>query len=683
MSLESSFGRIVPALLILSLPFLFLAGCSKSTEGSGDPTLEEVLTDMPDVWVVVSTPSSPQSGDVTIQYSLIDERGTPVDADIQVFYSVTLGVYIPATRGTGGESTTGLSAAPAPGVAHTYVWDSQADLGQSVSTVVIRIRRVDTGTTMWAAEDETGGFQLMNARAAVTTPAKVYDPKLPGAGALNVTYRIDPAGVSPTATVQIVDAVSSVEVRRLVNGQVVAGGTDLAAPWDGRDNGGRFVDTGDYKAVVTASILGLPVAPAEVTLHVVRLGVTGIQFQDNGAGNEEYPMMYHIRNTSKYTYYAIPDNRAEWALGANLGEVADLDVNSGLPRTAPAVWANLNSPPQDGSDPAGVEDDTYNLPACYKRGALPRIRVSLGAGSVSHVTPGAARGCNYPVTGLPIRIVSSGATPVAAGSNEGVSPGNAIDFTANTALPFEVKKNSVNFTFAFEYQDGAAWVPIPGAVQTAHTAYTIFDAPALTTSPSPSPPYLPWVRVVDIVCGWVNGPATANGICSTVTNQVNVFFGLQYDTSIGACHYTTGQLNGHVMQMSDFIEDWDQSTFTTVNCSDCACLTATFANTVGVNHRYLILGWSTGSIPLHYQIPIGRTWMVPFSGAFSYHAVATRDGALTISDACCTLDNDGNPANPPHIALLPVELPYATYNALLSSNPGNYGNYALVRCGQQ
>jgi len=198
MSLDQHHGRIVPALLILTLPFLILAGCSKSTEKSSNPTIGELLSAMPEISVVVATPSSLQTGDVTINYSLIDERETPLDADIEVFYSVILGVYLPATQGTGGESTTALAAGPAPGVSHTYVWDSRADLGLSVNTVVIWIRRVDTGTTLWAYTDETGGFQVVNTQATVSVPSKVFDPKLTGANTLGVTYRMIRPGSVPS-----------------------------------------------------------------------------------------------------------------------------------------------------------------------------------------------------------------------------------------------------------------------------------------------------------------------------------------------------------------------------------------------------------------------------------------------------------------------------------------------------
>jgi len=64
--------------------------------------------------------------------------------------------------------------------------------------------------------------------------------------------------------------------------------------------------------------------------------------------------------------------------------------------------------------------------------------------------------------------------------------------------------------------------------------------------------------------------------------------------------------------------------------------------------------------------------MIPYT-YFAWHAVVSRDGGTTLSDACCTLDNDGFPGSPPHQAILPVNMPYDYYKTLLSKNPGNYG----------
>jgi hypothetical protein len=665
------------ALAGLAILLILFAGCKKKDD---DPIIPITRITSP-ITVEVTTPPSPQTGEVTIDYLLIDDRVPPVNADIIVYYSKNGGPFKATTQGAGGDGITNLTTAAAPGAAHTYVWNATADLGPGIFNVVIKIVPYDTGTTEQGTPGKSGSFQVVNIVPTVEPELKVYDPKLAAGVSIDIDYRVDPGKHNYDVTVKILDDTAA-EVRRLVDNQSTAGGTNQSVAWDGRDDGGNFVDTGDYDVVVEAVYQTLPAFSSQETVHIVRLGVSGIEFVTNGADSEEFQLMYHVRNTSLHTYYAIPDSRAQWAIGPDSTDVADLDTDDGQPRPLPAVWTDLNSPPQDGTDTAGVEDDNYNLPACYERAARPKLQVTLGSNAASDVTPNTPLDCNYPVTGYPIRMVISEANPETAGGNEGISPGGTVSFIAKTSLPNAVQKNTLDFNFTFEYQDGTAWVDIPGSISTSHTIYTIFDKPMLTTSPTPTAPYLPWVKLVDLVCEWIDGPTNANEICDIVVQQVNTFFGLQYDTSLGACHYTTGTLASHTMEMSSFIEDYDDATFTTVNCSDCACTVITLANTVGVDHEYQILGYTTGSIPLNYMIPIGRDWVIPFSGSFSYHAVSTRDSGNTISDACCTLDNDANPSSPPHVPILPVNMDSSTYDSKLSWNPSNWGTYTITRCAQ-
>lgn len=665
-----------------SFLLLFTIGCSKKKK---DDPLPLVLPTSP-ISVEVTTPSSPQTGEITIDYNLIDDRGSPVNADIKVYYSANGGWFTEATVGTGGDGTTNLSTAATPGAAHTYVWDSVADLATGVYSVIVKIVPYETGTTELGYEGQTGVFQVVIAEPVVTPQLKVFDPKLPGASSMDIQYRVDPGGVSFTVTVKVVTDPGAAEVRRLVDAQSRPGGTNWTIAWDGKDDGGKFVDTGDYKVVAEGVYQTLPAWTGEAAVHIVRLGVAGIQFLDNGVYGEEHQMMFHIRRPGVRNY-TIPENWPEWAMGPDSGDLADLDTDDGLPRPLPDLWTELNSPPQDSTDTANdqVEDDNYNLPVCYERASLPRFILTLGSSAVSNSTPNTAIGCDYPVSGLPIRVVAAGANPETAGTNEDVSPGGTVSFIAGAWLPDAVQKNQLNYTFTFEYQDGGVWHQIPGQIDTLHNVYTIFDKPMLTDSATPVAPYLPWVRVVDIVCGWINGPATEHGVCAEVTNSVNAALGVQYDIWEGGWSYTSGVSLGSplTMLMFDFLADLDTSNLDYINCADCANLVSTFANTVGVDHKYVIIGESS-SIPLNYMIAIGWTdWIIAFEGSFRYHSVPSKDEGVTISDACCTLDGDGNPSSAPHTPVLPVNMPYDVYKAMLSWSPSSYGIYSIFRCYQQ
>ena len=93
----------------------------------------------------VVTPSGPQSGNVTIKYSLFDPQSDR--CSILVQYSPNGGrTWNTATAVSGqGDGTTGLTSSPS-GRANTYVWASGSDIGNvNDSNVEIRITPSDAG----------------------------------------------------------------------------------------------------------------------------------------------------------------------------------------------------------------------------------------------------------------------------------------------------------------------------------------------------------------------------------------------------------------------------------------------------------------------------------------------------------------------------------------------------------
>ncbi len=92
----------------------------------------------------VSTPTSPQSGNVTISYNLIDAESDTYS--ILAEYSLNGGVtWNIATSVSGqGDGTTGLESSP-NGTLHTFDWDAAHDLGDGTHTnVQIRITPSDS-----------------------------------------------------------------------------------------------------------------------------------------------------------------------------------------------------------------------------------------------------------------------------------------------------------------------------------------------------------------------------------------------------------------------------------------------------------------------------------------------------------------------------------------------------------
>jgi hypothetical protein len=135
----------------------------------------------------------------------------------------------------------------------------------------------------------------------------------------DISYRVNPLGTTFDVTLTVVNNVTSVEVRRLLDAVSTPGGSTRVAVWDGKNDSGDFVDPGTYKIVLNAVSATSPDVLEETYIYIVRLGISGIQFVENGPGSPEYQMMYHIRNTAKYSYYAIPDNLPEWSIGPNSG----------------------------------------------------------------------------------------------------------------------------------------------------------------------------------------------------------------------------------------------------------------------------------------------------------------------------------------------------------------------------
>ncbi len=88
----------------------------------------------------VTTPSSPQTGNVTIAYSLTDANSDV--CTILVEYSVDGGAtWKPATAGPGGDGTTSLLSSPS-GQPHTFVWASGSDQ-VSADSVEVRVTPAD------------------------------------------------------------------------------------------------------------------------------------------------------------------------------------------------------------------------------------------------------------------------------------------------------------------------------------------------------------------------------------------------------------------------------------------------------------------------------------------------------------------------------------------------------------
>src|SRR5262249_60305329 len=95
--------------------------------------------------------------------------------------------------------------------------------------------------------------------------------------------------------------------------------------------------------------------PVDYPLDLVRLGFTELQ----ATGPSKWQMVYYKKG-SLYRFFATPALHEYYSV-ADTGDVADLDLNNGSPRPAPAIHTGLATPPPEGSNYA---EEHYNLPIC-------------------------------------------------------------------------------------------------------------------------------------------------------------------------------------------------------------------------------------------------------------------------------------------------------------------------------
>ncbi|MHC5081748.1 MAG: hypothetical protein ACYTHN_22320 [Planctomycetota bacterium] len=184
--MKSQYFRV---LIVISA--LALSACTKEDD---DPPPNAAPT------VTVPTPTGVQSGDITITYTLSDAESDV--CSIAAGYSVDGGAnFSPATEGTGGDGTTGLTSSPT-GVSHTFVWDSVADGVALTSllfqTVQVRLTPADTAA---GAASATASFSVCNILLTASSVSPVTPP-MTQAGLVRIGYTLID-GASDVCTIAV------------------------------------------------------------------------------------------------------------------------------------------------------------------------------------------------------------------------------------------------------------------------------------------------------------------------------------------------------------------------------------------------------------------------------------------------------------------------------------------------
>lgn len=453
-------------------------------------------------------------------------------------------------------------------------------------------------------------------------------------------------------------------------------GTVLKTLFDGDQKPGRlpidFVPASD-KNLPTGELrihaaLGCPpslpgmASVTQTTLYLLRLGAMQIHVQD-GEGGGRVPLLYHAVDKRSGNYFPIPNTLPTSSLSIPSGE-PDLDQPDGTPRRfADKPWADLVTPPVDGS--GAVRETGETLPVSLQLGTKPDLRFTIGKTAQA---PGGTQPTGLSTMGVPaIRLVVTGVP----GSDAGLiqEGGQATVRLLMSPVP-SIQRVDADVKWHFEWRrpDGS-YAEIAGSEQ----SVTLRFYGVLGNEQGKTSPNLPWVAVVDEATQAIAGTASdAAGARAVLVQYVYEKMGLTYDRRSGASAYTrysgTGGWGTATFSLAEFLK---RSRGRVVNCSDCGSILSTYANMIGAKSHYAIIGWSFKLNPI---LGIGASMFgSPFDSGrlgFSYHAVTSPDATLHIDDATLAVDGDMDPKTAPHTKLLVQSLTGDDYLTRLSPTFG-------------
>jgi hypothetical protein len=133
------------------------------SDSSGNPAVERVRTVEVVDWELslqVSQVSDVQTGQIAVSYVVGHPEGRPCSVVVE-FTPDGGASWWPASHGLGGDGLMKLSSSPA-GVAHTFIWDSVADLGGAIEEGTIEVRITVSDEDFSSSPATTGPFSLDN-----------------------------------------------------------------------------------------------------------------------------------------------------------------------------------------------------------------------------------------------------------------------------------------------------------------------------------------------------------------------------------------------------------------------------------------------------------------------------------------------------------------------------------------
>ncbi len=399
-----------------------------------------------------------------------------------------------------------------------------------------------------------------------------------------------------------------------------------ATGWDGRDDAGNLVSTGDYRVTV---------GEAETTLSIVRAGLVAAYAEDDGGSTAlRVPLYWHRAGKAQSVTEAFT-------------AVDTIDASGGV------------TPLPNVGDSLGVPETGGGEPLAYRWDSRPIVAVQFGSQSEL----GASN-----LDSVALSLVVDGWTVIGGE----VSSGSTVTLQRDEALgsTLGVTDESIVATVTARSADGSNWpvidVTVPLRVYRVLGDSTWYESGDL---------YRPWVAAVDPALRALEGTApTRAAALDALVRWVYEDLELEYDTRYGASAYTVYVRNNWeraVFDMSSFI---DRRFGSTVNCTDCAGIVVGYGNMIGALSEYAIIGYN---FDLNYILAIGGEEFThcPFGNGgcgFSYHAVTVSETLDAVWDATLALDGDADPGSSPSEVLMVQTIDPDEYLDRLAATRADY-----------
>ena len=362
--------------------------------------------------------------------------------------------------------------------------------------------------------------------------------------------------------------------------------------WNGRDEKGLSFDPGVARVVASVAC-GPNESEAwarttdEQRIHIVRLGITEVDFLTHPQQGAHVPLAYHKASLLEDRVSIIGDDVADYQVRPTTG--ADLDNLHGEPHPPIDIWTGAFVPPWgDASPTVGV----HNVPTAYVAGSQLRLSIRVGEDAISQVDGQTIPAFGESTDSLPLfRVVADGLT--ALDMPEEVQPGDDRAFEG-PILEDTLGREERSFTWHFEHYDSVNddWVALPGHQTTTHRIYRLAgEAVLLDGQAEGLAPDVPWIGVLEDTLAAVDGISSDPArVLDALRNHIYDNPYIIYDPGDSAYSSFEGEYI-YWDSIQSNISGWlDREKGIHLYCHSVSCLLSTLAGNLGVEAEQIVLG---------------------------------------------------------------------------------------------